>query len=48
MKVNKIVGIDAGALSFGAVLAYKLNVGFVPVRKKGKLPAETIRKSYTP
>lgn len=45
--VDKIVGIDARGFVFGAVLAYKLGVGFVPVRKKGKLPAKTIRESYS-
>jgi adenine phosphoribosyltransferase len=45
-KLDKIVGIDARGFVFGAVLAYKLGVGFVPVRKKGKLPAETVEESY--
>ncbi|MFT5698917.1 MAG: adenine phosphoribosyltransferase [Desulforhopalus sp.] len=45
-KIDKIVGIDARGFVFGAVLAYKLGLGFVPVRKKGKLPAETIEESY--
>ena len=36
MKIDKIVGIDARGFIFGAVLAYKMNIGFVPVRKKGK------------
>ncbi len=46
-NIDKIVGIDARGFVFGAVLAYHLNVGFVPVRKKGKLPYKTIRESYT-
>lgn len=46
-SIDKIVGIDARGFVFGAVLAYKLGVGFIPVRKKGKLPAETIEKSYS-
>ena len=46
MKINKIVGIDARGFLFGAVLAYKLKIGFVPVRKKGKLPPETISQEY--
>jgi adenine phosphoribosyltransferase len=46
MKLDKIVGIDARGFIFGAVLAYRLNIGFVPVRKKGKLPYTTIQQSY--
>jgi adenine phosphoribosyltransferase len=46
-KVDKIVGIDARGFLFGSVLAYELGVGFVPVRKKGKLPYKTISESYT-
>ena len=46
-NIDKIVGIDARGFVFGAVLAYKLDLGFVPVRKKGKLPAETIEESYS-
>ena len=46
-KVDKIVGIDARGFLFGAVLAYELEIGFVPIRKKGKLPYKTIRESYT-
>jgi adenine phosphoribosyltransferase len=46
-NIAKIVGIDARGFLFGSVLAYKLDVGFVPVRKNGKLPYKTIRESYT-
>jgi adenine phosphoribosyltransferase len=46
-KVDKIVGIDARGFLFGAVLAYELEVGFVPIRKKDKLPYKTISESYT-
>jgi adenine phosphoribosyltransferase len=47
MPIDKIVGIDARGFVFGAVLAYQLNVGFVPVRKKGKLPYKTVSAQYT-
>jgi adenine phosphoribosyltransferase len=43
---EKVVGIDARGFLFGAAVAYKLGLGFVPIRKKGKLPAKTIRYSY--
>ncbi|HEX3444278.1 MAG TPA: adenine phosphoribosyltransferase [Chthoniobacterales bacterium] len=43
---TKIVGIDARGFLFGAAVAYKLGLGFIPVRKKGKLPYRTICYSY--
>ena len=46
-SVSKIVGIESRGFILGSVLAYKLNAGFVPVRKPGKLPAEKISKSYS-
>jgi adenine phosphoribosyltransferase len=46
VKPNKIVGIDARGFLFGAAVAYKLDLGFVPVRKKGKLPYQTIGSAY--
>ncbi len=46
-NIDKVVGIDARGFVFGAVLAYKLGIGFVPVRKKGKLPHDTIEEVYT-
>jgi len=46
-KIDKIVGIDARGFLFGSVLAYKLDIGMVPIRKNGKLPHNTISESYT-
>ena len=43
---SKVVGIDARGFLFGAAVAYKLGVGCVPVRKKGKLPFTTIGSHY--
>jgi len=45
-NIDKVVGIEARGFVFGAVLAYRLKVGFVPVRKKGKLPYKTISEKY--
>jgi adenine phosphoribosyltransferase len=44
--IDKVVGIESRGFIFAPSLAYNLNAGFVPVRKKGKLPAETISASY--
>ncbi len=44
--IDKIVAVEARGFIFGAALSYKLNVGFVPIRKPGKLPAETIVEEY--
>ena len=46
-NIEKIVGIDARGFLFGSVLAYNLDVGFIPIRKKGKLPYKTIGESYS-
>ncbi len=45
-NIDKIVGVDARGFILGAALAYKLGVGIALVRKPGKLPAQTIAKSY--
>lgn len=46
-NVDLIVGPEARGFIFGVPVAYALGVGFVPVRKKGKLPGETIEVSYS-
>lgn len=45
-KISKVAGIEARGFIIGAALADRLGVGFIPIRKKGKLPAETIGHSY--
>jgi adenine phosphoribosyltransferase len=45
-KVDVVLGIEARGFIFGPALAYRLNAGFVPVRKPGKLPAETVKCDY--
>ena len=46
MRPNVVAGLDARGFILGSVLAYELNVGFVPVRKKGKLPFTTVEETY--
>jgi adenine phosphoribosyltransferase len=46
-EIDLVVGIESRGFIWGAILAYELGVGFVPVRKPGKLPAETVRAEYT-
>jgi adenine phosphoribosyltransferase len=46
-KIDKIVGIDARGFLFGSAVAYELGVGFVPIRKRGKLPFKTEMASYS-
>ncbi|HSH54044.1 MAG TPA: adenine phosphoribosyltransferase [Methylotenera sp.] len=45
-RIDKVVGIESRGFMVGTPLAYKLGVGFVPVRKGGKLPAETLGHDY--
>jgi adenine phosphoribosyltransferase len=46
MKIEKVAGIESRGFIIGAALAFQLGVGFVPIRKKGKLPAATIGHDY--
>lgn len=45
-KIDKVAGIEARGFILGGAIAHQLSVGFVPIRKKGKLPFETIGESY--
>ena len=47
LEITKVVGIESRGFIFGALLASKLNCGFIPVRKPGKLPAEKESISYS-
>ncbi|MGE8548830.1 adenine phosphoribosyltransferase [Alcaligenes sp. Marseille-Q7550] len=46
-KLDLVAGVDARGFIVGSVLAYELNLGFVPVRKKGKLPFNTVAEEYS-
>lgn len=45
-KIDKVAGIEARGFILGGAVAHQLSAGFLPVRKKGKLPAETLRETY--
>ena len=46
-KIDLIIGIESRGFIFAPLMAYKLNVGFAPIRKKGKLPSETDSVTYS-
>ncbi|HJY53854.1 MAG TPA: adenine phosphoribosyltransferase [Candidatus Udaeobacter sp.] len=46
-NIDKIVGIDARGFLFGSAVAYELGLGFVPIRKRGKLPYQTNTAKYS-
>ena len=46
-EIDVVVGIESRGFIFGSVLAYLLNVSFVPVRKEGKLPHKTMKQEYS-
>ena len=45
--IDKVVGLEARGFILGGAVAHQLSVGFVPIRKKGKLPGKTIAQDYT-
>lgn len=47
LKIDKVVGIESRGFMLGAMMAENLNAGFVPIRKPGKLPAETVKEIYS-
>src|SRR5688500_4918219 len=46
-KIDKIAGIEARGFIIGGAVAHQLSAGFIPIRKKGKLPHETVRIAYS-
>lgn len=46
-RIDKVVGLEARGFILGGAIAHQLGTGFVPVRKKGKLPGKTISEAYT-
>jgi adenine phosphoribosyltransferase len=47
MKIDKVAGMEARGFILGGAVAHQLSAGFVPIRKKGKLPHETVRIAYS-
>ncbi|GAA6176675.1 adenine phosphoribosyltransferase [Sulfitobacter pacificus] len=47
IEIDKVVGLEARGFILGGAIAHQLSVGFVPIRKKGKLPGAVISESYT-
>ena len=45
-KIDKVAGIEARGFILGGAIAHQLSVGFIPIRKKGKLPFKTMSESY--
>lgn len=46
-RIDKVAGLEARGFILGGAVAHQLSVGFVPIRKKGKLPGKTIQQDYT-
>ena len=47
LRIDKVVGLEARGFILGGAIAHQLATGFVPIRKKGKLPGRTITQDYT-
>ncbi|MFN4170466.1 MAG: adenine phosphoribosyltransferase [Pseudorhodobacter sp.] len=47
LRIDKVAGLEARGFILGGAVAHQLSTGFVPIRKKGKLPGQTISQSYT-
>lgn len=47
LRIDKVVGLEARGFIMGGAIAHQLSVGFVPIRKKGKLPGKTLSQNYT-
>ena len=47
MRIERIAGVEARGFILGGAMAHQLSCGFVPIRKKGKLPRETVRVAYS-
>jgi adenine phosphoribosyltransferase len=47
LDINKVVGIESRGFIFGSLLSERLDAGFIPIRKPGKLPAETVKETYS-
>jgi adenine phosphoribosyltransferase len=46
MQIDAVAGIESRGFIIGSILAHRLDKGFIPIRKKGKLPAETVSQEY--
>ena len=46
-RIDQVVGLEARGFILGGAVAHQLSAGFVPIRKKGKLPAATLSEDYT-
>jgi len=47
LRIDRVVGLEARGFILGGAVAHQLSVGFVPIRKKGKLPGKTIEQAYS-